>query len=291
MAELNTSIPHFYAKMRIEHLYQHDGRKGMQDVIVFGVQSIGGKALTFVNGYLDVEALPSPGGVMSFKADDITWSNLTTDDDAYYGIVYYDSGDPNSSPILGYITFASPLQAVDEDLPIEWTGGFVGSISLDISNPVNPPWSRLWMSALTSAFEQKYVWGDDNWRMALMKTTWSPDQDTQFTWNDISDGELEASGGYGQETLAFTGGSITYEATPNYGGTINLKADATVTFTGVTSSDPFQWAVIYYNVDPYPLLGYMKLDQSYSTTGQNTIFTILGGGIVFSVSLDTAADT
>jgi hypothetical protein len=47
MAELNTSIPHFYAKMRIEHLYQHDGRKGMQDVIVFGVQSVGGRALTF----------------------------------------------------------------------------------------------------------------------------------------------------------------------------------------------------------------------------------------------------
>ena len=47
MAVLNTPIPHFYAKMRIEHLYQHDGREGMQDVIVFGVQSIGGRALTF----------------------------------------------------------------------------------------------------------------------------------------------------------------------------------------------------------------------------------------------------
>ena len=44
---LNTSIPHFYAKMRIEHLYQHDGREGFQDVIVFGAQSIAGRALTF----------------------------------------------------------------------------------------------------------------------------------------------------------------------------------------------------------------------------------------------------
>ena len=47
MSTLNTTIPHFYAKMRIEHLYQHDGREGMQDVIVFGVQSVGGRALTF----------------------------------------------------------------------------------------------------------------------------------------------------------------------------------------------------------------------------------------------------
>lgn len=44
---LNTSIPHFYAKMRIEHLYQHDGRPGFQDVIVFGAQSVAGRALTF----------------------------------------------------------------------------------------------------------------------------------------------------------------------------------------------------------------------------------------------------
>jgi len=44
---LNISIPHFYAKMRVEHFYQHDGRPGMQDVIVFGAQSVAGKALTF----------------------------------------------------------------------------------------------------------------------------------------------------------------------------------------------------------------------------------------------------
>jgi hypothetical protein len=44
---LNISIPHFYAKMRIEHLYQHDGRPGFQDVIVFGAQSVAGRALTF----------------------------------------------------------------------------------------------------------------------------------------------------------------------------------------------------------------------------------------------------
>lgn len=44
---LNISIPHFYAKLREEHLYQHDGREGFQEVVVFGVQSVGGKAMTF----------------------------------------------------------------------------------------------------------------------------------------------------------------------------------------------------------------------------------------------------
>lgn len=44
---LNISIPHFYAKLRDEHLYQHDGREGFQEVVVFGVQSVGGKAMTF----------------------------------------------------------------------------------------------------------------------------------------------------------------------------------------------------------------------------------------------------
>lgn len=44
---LNISIPHFYAKLRDEHLYQHDGREGFQDVVIFGVQSVAGKAMTF----------------------------------------------------------------------------------------------------------------------------------------------------------------------------------------------------------------------------------------------------
>lgn len=43
----NISIPHFYAKIRNEHFYQHDGRDGMTDVIVFGAQSVAGRALTF----------------------------------------------------------------------------------------------------------------------------------------------------------------------------------------------------------------------------------------------------
>ena len=47
MSILNISIPHFYAKMRTEHLYQHDGREGLQDVIIFGAQSNVGQALTF----------------------------------------------------------------------------------------------------------------------------------------------------------------------------------------------------------------------------------------------------
>jgi hypothetical protein len=35
-------------KLRIEHLYQHDGREGFQDaIIVFGAQSVAGRALTF----------------------------------------------------------------------------------------------------------------------------------------------------------------------------------------------------------------------------------------------------
>jgi hypothetical protein len=45
--EHNISIPHFYAKIKLEHFYQHDGRKGFQDIIVFGAQSVAGKALTF----------------------------------------------------------------------------------------------------------------------------------------------------------------------------------------------------------------------------------------------------
>jgi hypothetical protein len=44
---LNISIPHFYAKIRTEHLYQQDGRDGFEEAIIFGVQSVGGRALTF----------------------------------------------------------------------------------------------------------------------------------------------------------------------------------------------------------------------------------------------------
>lgn len=43
----NISIPHFYAKLREEHMYQHDGRAGLIDAVVFGAQSVAGKALTF----------------------------------------------------------------------------------------------------------------------------------------------------------------------------------------------------------------------------------------------------
>jgi hypothetical protein len=44
---LNISIPHFYAKIRTEHLYQQDGRGGFEEAVIFGAQSVGGKALTF----------------------------------------------------------------------------------------------------------------------------------------------------------------------------------------------------------------------------------------------------
>ena len=44
----NISIPHFYAKLRNSHLYQQDDSvTGTTDVVVFGVQSIEGRALTF----------------------------------------------------------------------------------------------------------------------------------------------------------------------------------------------------------------------------------------------------
>lgn len=43
----NISIPHFFTKIRTEHFYQHDGRNGMTEVIVFGAQSVAGRALTF----------------------------------------------------------------------------------------------------------------------------------------------------------------------------------------------------------------------------------------------------
>ena len=44
----NISIPHFYAKLRNSHLYQQDDSvTGTTDVVIFGVQSIEGRALTF----------------------------------------------------------------------------------------------------------------------------------------------------------------------------------------------------------------------------------------------------
>jgi len=94
----------------------------------------GGKSLTW-----DVETSPlvfvgspDPGGKLELRADDVIWASLTAS--FQHAVIYYDTGTPSTSPLIGYIQYntgtATPVEPTAQDFTIEWIDGVVASIDL-----------------------------------------------------------------------------------------------------------------------------------------------------------------
>lgn len=81
----------------------------------------GGKSLTG-------EATSYSNGVVSLKANDITWSN--TNITCRYAIVYVDTGNPSTSPLICYQNFGVDQICSNSDFTIVWDSGKVVDISI-----------------------------------------------------------------------------------------------------------------------------------------------------------------
>lgn len=174
---LNISIPHFYAKLREEHLYQHDGRDGFQDVVIFGIQSVVGKAMTF-------HVMTEEGAVRSrVPIHMLAWKDTAVKKSLDYLQLWDCFGEDVAVVSYDYLV-QSRVQVVFKDGTKEW-GSYVMTfdwynnpyseeptqykaahlIKLDGGNFTLQPNNRLmWkdMSFITKPFPEKPDWKVDN---------------------------------------------------------------------------------------------------------------------------------
>lgn len=174
---LNVSIPHFYAKMRDEHLYQHDGREGTQNVVVFGAQSVSGKALTF-------HVMTEEGAVRSrVPIHMLAWKDGTAKKPLDYLQLWDCFGEHIAVTVYDYLA-QSRVNVIFKDGTKEW-GSYMMTfdwfnnpyseeptqykaahlIKLDTGNFTLQPNNRLmWkdMSFITKPFPEKPDWKVDN---------------------------------------------------------------------------------------------------------------------------------
>lgn len=73
----------------------------------------------------------TPGGTMNFKANPVTFSNITANFN--YVVIWYDGGSGLSEPLLGYVqlTEASSILCAGQDFVLTFTDNICWSLSLD----------------------------------------------------------------------------------------------------------------------------------------------------------------
>lgn len=260
----------------------------------------GGKLIIYPSPYYSYASSPTPGGVMSFLANQVIWTNLTTVFDIRYAVVYMCDGTGAAQALIGYVTFAANISVVADDFAISWTNNTVFSVALDTLNPVL--YGRMWGSALLKMFTGEVTWGGTVY-VALMQPDTSPPTGVGFTpnqdgagaqdyWNDILAFEIHHTTNYAKQAL--TGMNYNYIPLTDYGGRCDFVAN-NVTFSNLTSTsgETFQWAVIYmHNADANvaALLGYVKLAEDAQSVTNMNVTIVWNSGVVFQVSLDTTLD-
>ena len=95
--------------------------------------------------------------------------------------------------------------------------------------------AKLFTNGLLGFFKGDCKWlttGGSTFKVALLKDTWTPNQDTDEFWDDISAYEVDASGDYA------SGGATLVTSDPTVDTASNeIRFDANdVTFTGFTGS-------------------------------------------------------
>jgi hypothetical protein len=82
-----------------------------------GGQILSGKTLSYTAGT----------NVIKFAASNVTWSTSTIT--AYYAVIYKNSGNPATSPLLGYVSFGQNYSSSAGDFTITWDAGGILTIT------------------------------------------------------------------------------------------------------------------------------------------------------------------
>lgn len=152
--------------------------------------------------------------------------------------------------------------------------------------------ARMYGYSLWAAMSGTIAWGTTGkCKVALMKSTYSPNQDTQEKWEDVSAYEIATGDGYtsGGQALTWAGAPLSYANDVSPGGIVSLLAD-NITWTALSKSgaDAIRSAVVYYDDGTgysQPLIGYVLWDTNIEPSAEN--FTISWvGGVVGKIGLE-----
>ena len=118
--------------------------------------------------------------------------------------------------------------------------------------------------------------GSANYRLALVKSTWTPDPDTDEVWADVSAEEIAVAG----QTAYSAGGAALASVVLNQtAGTVKFTSAAQVWTADGTGIPAWRYGVVYYlgtlNGKVNPLVGYFLGDATPAdipaTTATNTL--------------------
>lgn len=118
--------------------------------------------------------------------------------------------------------------------------------------------------------------GSSNYRLALVKSTWTPAPSTNEVWADVSAEEIATAG---QTAYAAGGATLTSVTLTQTAGTVKFTSAAQVWTADGTGIPAWRYGVVYYlgtlNGKVNPLVGYFLGDSTPAdislTTATNTL--------------------
>lgn len=136
--------------------------------------------------------------------------------------------------------------------------------------------SKMYGNLIARAFNKEVDFDSDTIKVALVKSTYSPDQDTHQTWSNVVSHEATGAG-YNAGGATLGGKTVTYDAGTN---TTVLDADDV---TWANSTITARYAVIYSNAGAGDtdkvLLGYVDFGVDQASTNGNFTITWDAAGI------------
>jgi hypothetical protein len=138
--------------------------------------------------------------------------------------------------------------------------------------------SKLYGNFLLKALNKEVDWDSDTIKVALLTSSYTPDQDAHDYFNDVSSAEVTGATGYTAGGATLASKTITYDS-----GTNVLVLDAADT-TWASSTITARYAVVYDasggNAASNALIGYVDFGSDQSSSNGNFTITWDSTGIV-----------
>jgi hypothetical protein len=137
--------------------------------------------------------------------------------------------------------------------------------------------SKLYGNFLKQALNKEIDWDSDTIKVALLSSSYTPNQDTHDYLDDVSSFEVNGTG--------YTTGGITLTSkTSTYDGTNNVIVLDAADVTWSSSTITARYAVVYddsgASAATKPLIGYVDFGSDQSSTNGNFTITWDSTGIV-----------
>lgn len=137
--------------------------------------------------------------------------------------------------------------------------------------------SKLYGNFLKQALNKEIDWDSDTIKVALLSSSYTPNQDTHDYYDDVSSYEVTGTG-------YTTGGSTLASKTSTYDGTNNVIVLDAADVTWSSSTITARYAVVYddsgASASTKALIGYVDFGSDQSSTNGNFTITWDSTGIV-----------